>query len=133
MQEPMTIGAKRNALCDAAKSEIIAHFDDDDFYGHAEGTLNPEPGKDVHGDLDPWPGIRERPDLENSLGHFRRIRPVLAAGRLPLGPKSGPEGSRRRVEISQRSVIQTPKSSFESCAMKLTDCEWAAIRLPHRK
>jgi len=25
--------AKRNALCDAAKGEIIAHFDDDDFYG----------------------------------------------------------------------------------------------------
>jgi hypothetical protein len=20
---------------------------------------NPEPGKDVHGELDPWPGIRE--------------------------------------------------------------------------
>jgi len=33
----MTIGAKRNALCDAAESEIIAHFDDDDFYGHAVG------------------------------------------------------------------------------------------------
>jgi glycosyltransferase involved in cell wall biosynthesis len=31
--EPMTIGAKRNALCAAAKGEIIAHFDDDDFYG----------------------------------------------------------------------------------------------------
>ena len=36
-----------------------------------------------------------------------RIQPVLAAGRLPLDPKSGPEavGSRRRVEISQRPVI----------------------------
>jgi len=22
---------------------------------------NPEPGKDVHGELDPWPGIREQP------------------------------------------------------------------------
>jgi hypothetical protein len=22
---------------------------------------NPEPGKDVRGELDPWPGIRERP------------------------------------------------------------------------
>jgi hypothetical protein len=21
---------------------------------------NPEPGKDVHGELDPWPGIREQ-------------------------------------------------------------------------
>jgi glycosyltransferase involved in cell wall biosynthesis len=31
--DSMTIGAKRNALCDAAKGEIIAHFDDDDFYG----------------------------------------------------------------------------------------------------
>jgi glycosyltransferase involved in cell wall biosynthesis len=31
--EPLTIGTKRNALCDAAKGEIIAHFDDDDFYG----------------------------------------------------------------------------------------------------
>lgn len=30
---PMTIGAKRNALCAAAKGEIIVHFDDDDFYG----------------------------------------------------------------------------------------------------
>jgi glycosyltransferase involved in cell wall biosynthesis len=28
----MTIGAKRNALCDAGAGEIIAHFDDDDFY-----------------------------------------------------------------------------------------------------
>lgn len=28
-----TIGAKRNELCDAAQGEIIAHFDDDDFYG----------------------------------------------------------------------------------------------------
>ena len=37
MPEPMTIAAKRNALCDAAESEIIAHFDDDDFYGHAGG------------------------------------------------------------------------------------------------
>ena len=41
MPEPMTIGAKRNALCDAAKSKIIAHFDDDDFYGHAEGPPLP--------------------------------------------------------------------------------------------
>jgi hypothetical protein len=22
---------------------------------------NPEPGKDVHGEIDPWPGIREQP------------------------------------------------------------------------
>jgi glycosyltransferase involved in cell wall biosynthesis len=28
----MTIGAKRNALCDVAQGEIIAHFDDDDYY-----------------------------------------------------------------------------------------------------
>jgi glycosyltransferase involved in cell wall biosynthesis len=34
MHEPkvMTIGAKRNELCRAAKGEIIVHFDDDDFY-----------------------------------------------------------------------------------------------------
>jgi glycosyltransferase involved in cell wall biosynthesis len=40
--EPMTIGAKRNALCDAAKGEIIAHFDDDDFYGprYIEGMVS---------------------------------------------------------------------------------------------
>jgi glycosyltransferase involved in cell wall biosynthesis len=31
--QPMKIGAKRNALCKAAQGEIIAHFDDDDFYG----------------------------------------------------------------------------------------------------
>ena len=30
--QPMTIGAKRNALVDMAKGDIIAHFDDDDFY-----------------------------------------------------------------------------------------------------
>ena len=29
----MSIGVKRNALCDVAKGEIIAHFDDDDYYG----------------------------------------------------------------------------------------------------
>jgi glycosyltransferase involved in cell wall biosynthesis len=29
---PMTIGAKRNALCSEAKGEIIAQFDDDDYY-----------------------------------------------------------------------------------------------------
>jgi glycosyltransferase involved in cell wall biosynthesis len=28
----MTIGAKRNVLCAAAQGEIIAHFDDDDYY-----------------------------------------------------------------------------------------------------
>src|SRR5581483_3553978 len=28
----MTIGAKRNALCQAAKGDIIVQFDDDDFY-----------------------------------------------------------------------------------------------------
>ena len=33
MPESITIGAKRNALCAAVKGEIIAHFDDDDFYG----------------------------------------------------------------------------------------------------
>jgi glycosyltransferase involved in cell wall biosynthesis len=31
--QPMSIGAKRNDLCRAAKGEIIVHFDDDDFYG----------------------------------------------------------------------------------------------------
>ena len=52
-------------------------------------------------------------------GHFRRIQPVLAAGRLPLGPKSGPEAvrSRRRVEISQRAVIQTPKLGASNHAL----------------
>jgi glycosyltransferase involved in cell wall biosynthesis len=30
--QPMTIGARRNALCDAAAGSIIAHFDDDDHY-----------------------------------------------------------------------------------------------------
>jgi glycosyltransferase involved in cell wall biosynthesis len=29
----MTIGAKRNDLCQAANGKIIVHFDDDDFYG----------------------------------------------------------------------------------------------------
>jgi glycosyltransferase involved in cell wall biosynthesis len=40
--EWMTIGAKRNALCDAANADIIAHFDDDDFYGprYLEGMLS---------------------------------------------------------------------------------------------
>ena len=28
----MTIGAKRNALCEAAGGEVVALFDDDDFY-----------------------------------------------------------------------------------------------------
>jgi glycosyltransferase involved in cell wall biosynthesis len=30
--EPMTIGAKRNALCEAANGSIIVQFDDDDYY-----------------------------------------------------------------------------------------------------
>jgi glycosyltransferase involved in cell wall biosynthesis len=30
--QPMSIGAKRNALCKIAQGEIIVHFDDDDFY-----------------------------------------------------------------------------------------------------
>lgn len=29
---PLSIGAKRNALCALASGEIIAHFDDDDYY-----------------------------------------------------------------------------------------------------
>jgi hypothetical protein len=39
---PMTIGAKRNELCKAAMGQIIAHFDDDDYYGprYIEGMLS---------------------------------------------------------------------------------------------
>jgi hypothetical protein len=29
---------------------------------------NPEPGKDVHGELDPWPGIREQPEPAADVG-----------------------------------------------------------------
>jgi glycosyltransferase involved in cell wall biosynthesis len=32
---PTAIGAKRNALCAAAKANIIVHFDDDDFYARS--------------------------------------------------------------------------------------------------
>jgi glycosyltransferase involved in cell wall biosynthesis len=34
MHEPkqMTIGARRNVLCEAAKGSIIVQFDDDDYY-----------------------------------------------------------------------------------------------------
>jgi glycosyltransferase involved in cell wall biosynthesis len=40
--EPMKLGAKRNALCDSAKGDIIAFFDDDDFYAprYLEGMLS---------------------------------------------------------------------------------------------
>jgi glycosyltransferase involved in cell wall biosynthesis len=40
--EPLMIGAKRNALCGTARGNIIAHFDDDDFYGpkYLEGMLS---------------------------------------------------------------------------------------------
>jgi len=31
--EPATVGKKRNIACNAAKGEIIVHFDDDDWYG----------------------------------------------------------------------------------------------------
>jgi Glycosyl transferase family 2 len=36
------LGAKRNVLCAAAQGEIIAHFDDDDYYGplYIEGMLS---------------------------------------------------------------------------------------------
>ncbi len=33
LPEVLSIGAKRNICCEAAKGEIIAHFDDDDWYG----------------------------------------------------------------------------------------------------
>ena len=61
----MTIGAKANALCDAAKSEIIAHFDDDHFYGHAESSYrgeDPEPRKDVTESLTPRPELEDGQD-----------------------------------------------------------------------
>lgn len=31
--QPMTIGAMRNLACDLARGEVIAHWDDDDWYG----------------------------------------------------------------------------------------------------
>jgi glycosyltransferase involved in cell wall biosynthesis len=39
---PMSIGERRNALCRAANGEIIAQFDDDDFYArhYIEGMLS---------------------------------------------------------------------------------------------
>lgn len=44
LKEPLTIGAKRNILCEVAQGEIVAHFDDDDWYSpgyieHHVGTL----------------------------------------------------------------------------------------------
>ncbi len=40
--KPMTIGAKRNALCQAAAGDTIIHFDDDDYYapGYVDGMLS---------------------------------------------------------------------------------------------
>jgi glycosyltransferase involved in cell wall biosynthesis len=39
--KPMKIGAKRNALCQAAVGDTIIHFDDDDYYapGYVEAML----------------------------------------------------------------------------------------------
>jgi hypothetical protein len=39
---------------------------------------NPEPGKDVHGELDPWPGIREQPGSVSTETGQLWLRPMSA-------------------------------------------------------
>src|SRR5438034_11762049 len=64
---------------------------------------NPGPGKDVHGELDPTPGIREQPrtasrrKVKVSLG----LHPYLPALRLPFS-LSPPQGSNWR-QMSAKS------------------------------
>ena len=48
-------------------------------------------GRLLHCGISIWP--------MSQMGHFRRIQPVLAAGRLPLGPKSGPEAVRSYLQF----------------------------------
>jgi hypothetical protein len=50
---------------------------------------NPGPGKDVHGELDHWPGIREQPGSIVSVGSSRH-----PAGRDSNAPKPDPNGLR---------------------------------------
>ena len=43
------------------------------------------------------------------MGHFRRIQPVLAAGRLPLAPKSGPEADASDAEVREALGTGLPR------------------------
>ena len=50
---------------------------------------NPEPGKDVLGELDPWPGIREQPGSNCDLAALlRNVRLSFNSGQTPDGLRS---------------------------------------------
>jgi hypothetical protein len=59
---------------------------------------NPGPGKDVHGELDPWPGIREQPG--SRIAGFQR------AGLSPLSPKAAiPQRVRNRLSLANKETF----------------------------
>ena len=66
-----TIGAKRNLACEQARGEIIAHWDDDDWYAPDRLALS--------GRADRWRARPTSPGLENRLR--ARDCPTAASGR----------------------------------------------------
>lgn len=73
-----TIGAKRNRACELAKGSIIAHWDDDDWYGASRLSVQAQPiiseKADITGlitgvffDLDRWEFWRCTPELHRRL------------------------------------------------------------------
>ena len=77
----------------------------------------------------PWAGIR-------NPQHFRRIQPVLAAGRLPLGPKSGPEVVRSYLQFwPQYRDLSLPTNCMRLvgwilCHLRKRAADWSRYQLP---
>jgi glycosyltransferase involved in cell wall biosynthesis len=70
------IGAKRNLACEAARGEIIVHWDDDDWHGSRRLSLQTEPI--LHGQAD-LTGLECRYIFDAARGEFWTVSAMLHA------------------------------------------------------
>jgi O-antigen biosynthesis protein len=82
LERRIILGAKRNLACDLAQGEIIAHFDDDDWY--APGRLSTQVGRLLQSGAD-LSGVRSLPFYDGRSGKAWRYnwpggRRIWAAG-----------------------------------------------------
>jgi glycosyltransferase involved in cell wall biosynthesis len=74
LHQRMTIGAKRNLACREARGELIAQWDDDDWYASDRLSYQARPILDGEADLT---GLENTYMLELPAGHFWTTQPQL--------------------------------------------------------
>jgi glycosyltransferase involved in cell wall biosynthesis len=75
-KQRMTIGAKRNLACEMARGEVIAHWDDDDWYGRERLAAQVAPIAEGSADVT---AFRSTPFLDLARGESWSCSPALFA------------------------------------------------------